>query len=84
MVPKIMILHHRPAPKAPTEGDYKITHHFALWPVWIDHKMVWLERYKRVWEWEVKDRIFYYQSAAITIEKGGWELRQVTRSKTKK
>lgn len=40
----------------PSIGDYKIIRHFALLPAKVDGCLIWLEYYKKVYEYRVRDR----------------------------
>lgn len=62
-------------------GDFKITHHFAWLPVSTDKEIIWLEHYKRIYEYTYRERGYCIGTAYIRIKNCGWDLRQVKRFK---
>lgn len=59
--------------KEPELGDYKFTYHFAWLPVMTDNGKIWLERYKRVYEYRHRKRYVGYPFS-ITVECPAWDL----------
>lgn len=61
----------------PAHGARKMLIRFAWWPVEIAGKMVWLQRYYQVFEYQVLPRLVIplfksYKSSVATT--GAWEL----------
>lgn len=57
---------------APTEGEKKITRHFALFPSSTDDGIIWLEKFERVYEWRYRLRLLY--GLGFSMICGGWDL----------
>lgn len=61
--------------KAPEVGDYKITYHYAYLPKTIDGFKIWLEGYKKVYEWKRRGRTIILGGKCFPIENcGDWDL----------
>lgn len=60
----------------PEEGDYKIVKRFAWLPIKIENKLIWLERYKEIYQYKIRKRvicalqIYIYHEAVY----GDWDL----------
>jgi len=73
----------KPKKREPEPGDYRVDIRFAWWPVRTDQGLIWLEKYKRVYEWAVHPRSWFigrYYLGPVTC--GGWELKQTKRLKS--
>jgi hypothetical protein len=64
---------------APMEGDIRITFHFAWLPVQTDDGKIWLERFKRTYRWQVKERPFGLHFRFVRVECGDWDLMSTRR-----
>jgi hypothetical protein len=54
----------------PTEGDYKVKTHYAWFPVWVDNKKIWLQRYQLFYEY--KWGYYYPYGTGIKMRVLGW------------
>jgi len=58
-----------------TEGDYKITYHFALLPKRIGSEIIWMERYKKAFVFREKERYVFLNGHFYNVGvHGDWEL----------
>lgn len=56
-------------------GDYKITQHFAWWPTEVEGYVIWFEKFKKIYEWRVRDRYNCFRGICYTFKNcGGWDL----------
>lgn len=71
-----MILKTIPKVKKPEEGDYKVERKFAWWPRVVEDKMIWLERYKRVHVYTIRNRCIPLVGSGIIFRGvwGEWDL----------
>jgi hypothetical protein len=77
----------KPEPKKrePQPGDYRVDILFAWWPTKTDDGVIWLEKYKRVYEWSIRRRSWFIGRNYLgPIECGDWDIRHVKRLKINK
>jgi len=74
-----MLLKKEKTEKQPSEGDYKITLHYAWWPVKTTSGTIWLERYKKIWLYATRPRWVDLHIAMIKTICGDWDLKEVKR-----
>jgi len=72
---------HKPEEKAPEVGDFKITRHFAWLPQGTSEGVIWLEKFRRIWEYSEEKRFVRLGPASWfgPILTKQWDLR-VTRA----
>jgi hypothetical protein len=76
-----MLLRKKPIQKDPQPGDYRIDIKYAWWPVWTYDGIVWMERYKKIYEYVVRERLHFIGRFHFYHTGGGWDLRQIKRCK---
>ncbi len=70
-----MILSKETKEQSPSVGDYKFKFLFAWWPTKVDGFTVWLERYKIVYEYRVRDRVTRAGGRYFTLKNiPSWDL----------
>jgi hypothetical protein len=65
-----------PVIQKPTEGDYKIEKRIAWWPKRVENRLIWLEKYKRVHQYRVRQRMVWAAGYGpiANIVAGAWDL----------
>lgn len=65
-----------PETKKPQAGDYRIDKVFAWTPRKVENKRIWLEYYKKVYQYKFRDRYVYCQGYGVidVVYCGGWDL----------
>jgi hypothetical protein len=59
----------------PQEGDIKEEKHFAWWPKRVEDKLIWLESYKAVLKFVIRDRVHdFRQYGIMKVKGGGWDV----------
>lgn len=59
----------------PQPGDYKIEYRFAFWPKKIGNQIIWLEKYRQIFEYKKADRRIILMSSIIELRNyPAWEL----------
>lgn len=59
----------------PEIGDYRIEYKFAWWPKRVQNKIIWLEKYKRVFEYRRRNRLVNLHYAVIELKDyPAWDL----------
>jgi hypothetical protein len=62
-----------PTKPIPEVGDFKIIRRFAWFPKTVEDKVIWLEKYKRVYEYRPK--VDYYPGTFLrAADCLGWDL----------
>lgn len=56
----------------PLIGDYRVETKFAWWPLWVDNKQIWLEKYQLFYEY--KYHFFYDRVLKQKVYGSGWVL----------
>jgi len=72
-----MILTKIKTPPEPQAGDYKIEKHFAWWPKKVDGFEIWMEPYKKVYEYKKRTRYGHLYGTGVVLtfpNCGGWDL----------
>lgn len=67
--------------KKPEEGDFRITRHFAWLPTTTSDGLIWLEPYRKIWEYVMRMRYIDMHYGGFSLECGGWDLKQIKRGK---
>jgi hypothetical protein len=57
-------------------GDYKIKKVFAWWPKRVENKLIWLESYKRVYKYTIRQRPVFCQGYGVIdrLVYGDWDF----------
>lgn len=77
-----MLLRRKKTKKAePTHGDYRVDILYAWWPTRTEDGLVWLEKYKRIYEYTVRVRHCRLGYGYMQLTCGGWDLRATKRIK---
>lgn len=65
-----------PKQSKPVEGDYKIKKCFAWWPKRVENRLIWLESYKEIYLFRIRERYHYIYKLGLIgpIKGGGWDL----------
>lgn len=76
----VMILSQAIKTKEPEVGDFKIDHHFAWFPREVDGFNIWLEGYKKVYQYRRRDRwITLGHTPFLLKDCAAWDLIAVQR-----